>query len=148
MDYWVLSIFSFIMMLIYCALGGFSLWKFKGLLDPFIKSNITLFMIVFSVKPFFWLACQYLEQYNIILLDQEQPLVPIRSSIGSVISAMSFLILHIILFRIVLAYYLIKALTDEDRNKYARRFSLMMYIHVALYTTIVLFKLYFDYQND
>ena len=56
MDYVVLWIVSSFVMLIYCLMGGFVFCKYRSILDPFIKSHITIYIAVFVAKPFFWMA--------------------------------------------------------------------------------------------
>ena len=108
MDFMVLWIVSVILLILYATFGGILLHKYRKLLDPFIKSNISIYLIAFVVKFIFWLASWQLEKYNISISDSTQALVPIRSTLGSIVSGISFMILQIILFRIILAYYLLK----------------------------------------
>ena len=75
-------------------------------------------------------------------------MIPIKSTLGALISGMCFLIIHIILFRIAVAYYLLKLTTEEEKQKKARKITLYMYIHVALYVTLVLLQSFLDYLND
>jgi hypothetical protein len=64
MDYEVLWIVSLSMTLIYCGCGGTVFVKYRRYLDPFMKSNITIYFCAFVAKTFFWLASYELELYN------------------------------------------------------------------------------------
>lgn len=148
MDYKVLWIVSFCMMAFYISLGGYVLGKYRSILDPFMKSNIIIYLVAFTAKPIFWLACYWLELYNIQLSDTTQPLVPIRSTLGSAISAMCFLIIHILIIRIVLAYYLLKLESAQEKQVKAKGIMHGMYIHVIGYLLLVSILIYLDYAND
>lgn len=105
----MLCIVSFIFLFIYGSMAALTFLRHRKLLDPFIKSNLLIYMGVFLTKPFFWLAGWQLDKLN----KGDTPLIPIRSTLGSMISSMSFLVLHGIFFRFALAYYLLKLETEE-----------------------------------
>jgi hypothetical protein len=117
MNYEVLGIVSVPLTTIYLSFGGLVFFKYRSLLDPFIKSNIIVFSMAFVTKTICWFVSWYLDTYNSLVLHKPidplnpnniVPLVPIRVTLGSIVSGISFLILQIIIFRIILAYYLLK----------------------------------------
>ena len=156
MNYEVLWIVSMFLTAIYLTFGGLVFFKYRSLLDPFIKSNIIIFSTAFVTKTIFWFVSWSLDSYNSSVLHKPidpfnrnniVPLVPIRATLGSIVSAISFLILQIIIFRIILAYYLLKleGHSDLERNLKVRKIERLMYSHIAFYSLIVFTKVYVDY---
>jgi hypothetical protein len=98
---------SLLIMAVYLTLAFPILIKYRPLMDAFMKANIGTYLFAFTAKPLFWFISYRLDIYNksIHKWVQQEPLIPIDSPFGAVISAMSFLILHILIIRIVLAYY-------------------------------------------
>ena len=149
MDYLVLWILSFIFLIIYASLGVVILLRYRKILDSFIKSSISIYICAFIVKPFFWLACWALQYYNQKAYDTSKPLVPTRSTLGSLISGMCFLILHIFLFRIIVAYYLLKLGNHVDRQvQTTNKIQKLMQLHIVVYVGVVVLKATLDFIND
>ena len=61
---------------------------------------------------------------------------------------MCFLIIHIIIFRITLAYYLLKLDDDERKARITKRLTRLIYIDVIAYSIVVLLQAYYDCLND
>lgn len=138
MEYWVLCYVSLMIMLIYLTLGITVFARFRKILDPFMKSNIIIYLIAFCAKPVFWYFCYKLEVYNLSIENIATiPLVPIRSTIGSVISAMCFMILQIIIIRIILAYYHLKAVSEDEQVRWSKIITKALTIHLVSYVVLV-----------
>lgn len=138
MDYWSLLIASIAIALAYLTVAGVSYFKYRHILDPFMKSNIIIYIVAFTAKPLFWFFSWRLEIYNQSIQNTTSiPLVPIRSTLGAAISGMCFLILHVIIIRIVLAFYHLKAESDEERMHWSKRTTKGLFIHIGVYIIIV-----------
>jgi hypothetical protein len=74
--------------------------------------------------------------------------VPVRSTLGSLISALCFVIIHVILFRFALAYYLLKLQSEEKKQATARKITNIMYWHLGTYCVNIVSLICLDYAND
>ena len=145
----MLFIVSLCLMIVYCSLSVACFVKYRRFLDPFMKSNIIAYIFAFLAKPIFWFASLKLEEYNSVPArdGKTKLLIPIRSSIGGMVSGICFLIIHIFQFRIVIAYYLLKLQTDSEKQILARKITLFMYVHVAIYVVLVLLQSVLEFLN-
>jgi hypothetical protein len=149
MDYWVLVYVSSCFFLIYLALSLFMIFRYRKIMDPFMKSNIIIYQIAFFAKPIFWYYSERLELYNLSIENAtELPLVPIRSTLGSVVSAMCFMIIQIIIIRIILAYYHLKASSVAEGVKWSKVIMRGLFYHIGLYILLVSLQIVFDFEND
>ena len=70
--------------------------------------------------------------------------MPIRSSLGSLVTAFSFIIYQIIIFRIIVEYDQLRYSNEEIKAKKARTMKRLMYLYMTLYASLVIIKIYFD----
>lgn len=104
MEYDVLWITSLIMTLLYCGLGGTVFFKYRTLLDPFQRATIIGFTVAFIVKTAFWIIAWEYNKYNLSVYSESDlniRIVPIRTTLGALVSALSFIIYQIIILRII-----------------------------------------------
>ena len=97
MDYMVLWITSVILTLLYCGLGGTIFFKFWTLLDAFQKAAIIGFTIEILTKAVFWIIAWEHNKYN-------ESTFPVRTTLGALITAISFITYQIIIMRIIVEY--------------------------------------------
>ena len=109
MDYdalWVtLWVTSVVLTVIYLGLAGRVYFRFRKMLDPFQRVAIITYSVAFVAKTIFWIISWQCADYNErIYNDTKKQLIPVQSTLGALVSGISFIILQIIIFRIFVEY--------------------------------------------
>lgn len=71
-----------------------------------------------------------------------------QSTLGALVSAISFIILQIIIIRIYIEYDQLKYQDKDEKAKRATKLTRIMYYYIAIYSALVIVKLILDYNND
>jgi hypothetical protein len=102
MTLWIASGF---MTIIYVSFAGNVFIKYRSILDPFQKVSILIYCVAFVTKTIFWVISWQLAKHNESIFDDtKEKLFPIQSTMGAIVSAISFIILQVIIFRIFIEY--------------------------------------------
>jgi putative Mn2+ efflux pump MntP len=108
MEYTTLWITSLIMAILYSSFGGPVYFKYRTLLDPFQKATILIFVCAFILKTIFWYISEIYDENNREIYSEDPSnkirILPIKTSLGSLVSGMSFIIYHIIIYRVIVEY--------------------------------------------
>ncbi len=69
-----------------------------------------------------------------------------QSTLGALVAGISFIILQIIIFRIFVEYDQLKH--PQDKIARAKFLSKIMYYYIGIYISVIIGKLFLDYDND
>lgn len=123
---------------IFLSFGWYIFCKFYKILDPFQKVTIVLYSVAFILKTMLWIFSWLSALYNSFKQENDKSLIPFQSIFGFFISAISFIIFHVIIFRVYTEYDLLKIMDDQEKRARATKLARVLYAYILIYIGLVI----------
>jgi hypothetical protein len=134
-DYYILLITNAIMAIVFCTLSIIFFSKYRKSMDDFMMSKVLCYLFSFLSKPVFWYLCLHFD---------EEKTIP---TAASVVSGITFLSLHIFMFRVRIALNMFQLENEEERQKETRKITIQMYVHLSIYSIMLILQPILGYLN-
>lgn len=104
-------------------------------------------------KPAYWTIVYFLLLYYDDSSGPENmdPRLKVFTALMYAISnlsfGISFMIIHVTSFRVVIAYYVLKIKEEAEKEMRIRKYTTMLYVHCSIYLAIIILLFFIQFFN-